>query len=79
MQSANCSLVITSGGAKRIILPCVGFANKPWSLRRKHIFQAVLLSSVSLIKIALSKPLPRTKFTILLFSWRYCWHCRLNL
>ncbi len=45
------------------MLPCVGLANKPLSRNFKQIFQAVSLSSVSLITIAFSKPLPRTNFT----------------
>src|SRR5690606_24397109 len=64
-HSNNCSSVITKGGAKRIILPCVGLASNPLSLNFKQIFQAVWLSSVSLIKIAFNKPLPRTNVQIL--------------
>ena len=63
-QSNNCSLVITKGGAKRIMFPCVGLANKPLSRKAIQIFQAVSLSSVSLIKIAFNNPLPLTPLTI---------------
>src|SRR5690554_424819 len=66
-QSSNCSSFITKGGAKRMMLPCVGFASKPLSRKRKQIFHAVSLSSLSLIKMALSNPFPRTKVQILEF------------
>ena len=46
-----------------MMLPWVGFANRPLSRRVKQRFQAVSLSSVSLITIALSSPFPRTKRT----------------
>ena len=65
-QSNNCSLVITKGGAKRMMLPWVGFASNPLSLKAKQIFHAVSLSSVSFITIAFSNPLPLTNFTMLL-------------
>ena len=60
-QSLNCASVITNGGAKRMMFPCVGFANKPFSAKRTQIFQAVSLSSVSLITTAFSNPFPLTK------------------
>lgn len=60
-QSSNCSSFITKGGAKRIILPWVGLANSPLSRNAIQMFQAVSLSSVSLITIAFNKPRPRTK------------------
>src|SRR5690625_6524634 len=65
-QSSNCACVITNGGAKRIILPCVGFANNPLSRSFKQIFHAVSLSGLSFITIAFNKPLPRISFTIVL-------------
>ncbi len=37
-----CCLLITNGGAKRMISPCVGFASKPFSANCKHTSQAVL-------------------------------------
>ena len=67
-QSNNCSLVITNGGANLIMFPCVGFASKPLSRNARQIFQAVSLSSSSLITIAFSKPFPLTKLTMLLVS-----------
>src|SRR5690606_41948201 len=54
-------------GAKRIIFPCVGLAKSPFSFKRTQIFQAVSLSSVSLITIAFSNPFPLTSVTIVLF------------
>ena len=51
-----------------MMLPWVGLANKPFAAKATQIFQAVSLSSVSLITMALSKPFPRTKLTILLPS-----------
>ena len=59
---------MTKGGAKRIILPCVGFANNPLSISFKQIFQAVSLSSESFITMAFNNPLPRIFNTKLLFS-----------
>jgi len=67
IQSNNSSSFITNGGAKRMMFPCVGLANRPLSLNLKHISQAVVLSSVSLIKIAFKRPFPLT-FFIHLFS-----------
>ena len=66
IHSFNSVSEITRGGAKRIIFPWVGFASKPLSFNFKHIFHAVLLSSLSLIKIAFNNPLPLTSLTILL-------------
>jgi hypothetical protein len=63
IQSINCTSVITKGGAKRMILPCVGFANNPLSLSFIQISQAVELSSVSFIKIAFNNHLPLTDLT----------------
>ena len=40
IHSLSCSSLITRGGAKRILSPCVGFASSPLSRRRKHISQA---------------------------------------
>src|SRR5210317_909166 len=71
-HAKSCSLFITNGGANLIIFPWVGFASKPLSLRAKQIFQAVSLSSVSLIKIAFNKPLPLTPFTIVDWSTYFC-------
>ena len=59
-QSSSCSLFMTNGGAKRMMLPCVGFANSPFSFSAMQISHAVELSSVSLITIAFSNPFPRT-------------------
>ena len=55
-HSCNCSSVITSGGAKRIMLPCVGLANKPLSFKDMHKSQAVELSGLSLITMAIEQP-----------------------
>ena len=63
-QSNSCDSVITNGGAKRMILPWVGLAKRPLSLSLSQIFHAVSLSSESFITMALSKPLPRTSFTM---------------
>ncbi len=41
-----------------MMLPCVGFASKPFSLRATHIFQAVELSGESFISTAFNNPLP---------------------
>ena len=59
-QSKICSLVITKGGAKRIISPCVGFANKPFSANFKHTSHAET-PSFSLIMMAFNNPFPLTK------------------
>ena len=40
-HSISCSSVITKGGAKRMISPCVGFASRPLSRSNKHSSQAV--------------------------------------
>jgi len=53
MQASSSASVMTSGGAKRMILPCVGFANNPLSLRATHKSHAVELSGVSLMITAL--------------------------
>jgi hypothetical protein len=37
----NCASVMTKGGAKRMILPCVGLASKPFSASCIQISQAV--------------------------------------
>ena len=55
--------MITNGGAKRIIFPCVGFASKPFSFKAMHKFHAVGLSSVSFTTIAFNNPFPRTLTT----------------
>merc|ERR1740123_2346389 len=56
-----------NGGAKRMMLPCVGFANKPFSAIFRHTSQArpfsplpFLLSSITM---ASKRPLPRTELT----------------
>src|SRR5690606_3362801 len=36
MHSSNCGLLITNGGAKRILSPWVGLASKPRSLSAKQ-------------------------------------------
>ena len=51
-----------------MMLPWVGLASKPFFIRLKHIFQAVLLSEESLTSIAFSKPFPRIDETILDFD-----------
>uniref|UniRef100_A0A182FYI9 Uncharacterized protein n=1 Tax=Anopheles albimanus TaxID=7167 RepID=A0A182FYI9_ANOAL len=66
-QSFSCSSLIVSGGAKRIISPCVGLAIKPFSFNRKHTSQA---SKFGLMTMAFSKPLPRTIETTLVGSSR---------
>ena len=53
VQWCNCVSRMISGGAKRILSLCVGFASKPLSASRKHIASA---SNSSCISIALSKP-----------------------
>ena len=60
IHSWSCSSVITKGGARRIILPWVGFANNPFSFKAIHKSQAVELSGVSLMRMALSNHLPLT-------------------
>jgi len=40
-HSSSCGSVNVRGGAKRIMLPCVGLASKPFSLRAMHTSQAV--------------------------------------
>ena len=59
-QSKSCSSVITKGGANLILLPCVGLAKRPLFFRAIQISQANEEFSLSLIIIALSKPLPLT-------------------
>ena len=54
---------MTRGGAKRIILPCVGFAINPFSFIFKHMSQPVELSSESLITKAFKSPFPLIRFT----------------
>ena len=58
-HSKTCSLVIVSGGAKRILSPWVGLANNPFSFSNKHNSQAAL-GLVCLMTIAFNKPLPLT-------------------
>ncbi len=72
MQSSSCASVITNGGANRMMLPCVGFARSPFSISLRQMFQAVLLSSESLITMAFNKPLPRTLKTMELLSIYDC-------
>lgn len=59
--SNNSCSVITNGGANRIMLTCVGFANSPRDLRTRHTSQAVLSDLLSSITIAFKRPRPRTK------------------
>lgn len=40
MHSFSCSSLMTSGGASRILSPCVGLANNPFSFNRKHTSHA---------------------------------------
>mmetsp|Transcript_15549 Transcript_15549/g.34342 ORF Transcript_15549/g.34342 Transcript_15549/m.34342 type:complete len:212 (-) Transcript_15549:740-1375(-) len=52
--------VMTSGGAKRIMFPCVGFASSPRLASFKHIFPAKPSAERSFITTALSRPFPLT-------------------
>ncbi len=45
-----------------------GFASNPLSLNLKQMFQAVSLSSVSLITMAFNKPFPLTRVTVSVVS-----------
>ena len=49
-------MVITSGGANLIILPCVGLAKSPLSFNFKQIFHAVLLFGESFTSMAFKRP-----------------------
>src|SRR6218665_716769 len=69
-QFSNCSSFITKGGANLMILPCVGLASKPLSRKAIQMSQAVELSSVSLITMALSNPFPLTNVAIV-ECWMY--------
>lgn len=40
MQSSSWSSVRHNGGANRMISPCVGFANSPFSFNRRHTSHA---------------------------------------
>jgi hypothetical protein len=59
MASSSCSSLMVSGGVKRMISPCVGFASTPFSFIDRHTSQAVL-PFIALIVMAFSSPLPRT-------------------
>src|SRR5690625_1341301 len=52
--------VITSGGEKRIIFPCVDLASRPFSIRATQRSQAVEESGLSSISTAFSNPFPPT-------------------
>lgn len=52
------------GGAKRMMLPCVGFANRPSSASLMQTFQAMSGSVLLSITKAFKRPLPRTTLTI---------------
>src|SRR5690606_32390284 len=67
-HSNNCVSFITNGGAKRMMLPCVGFASNPLSRSFKQMFQAVSLSGESLMTMAFKRPFPRTNFSMLLLT-----------
>ena len=58
-QSSSCSSVSVSGGARRMMLPCVGLARSPLSRNRMHTSQAVGARS-GRTTTALNRPLPRT-------------------
>jgi hypothetical protein len=56
---AACSDVITSGGASRTIVSCVGLASKPASISLRQSDHASI-GLASLITMPISKPLPLT-------------------
>ena len=70
IHSLNSWSVITSGGANRIISPCVGFASKPLSRRRLQISRA---SYGSFITIAFNRP--KVSLEIIFSKW---WRSRAN-
>ena len=59
-HSSNWVSLMTSGGAKRMISPRVGFASKPSSRNLRQTFQA---SNFGLMTMALRSPLPLTRET----------------
>ncbi len=58
-HSSSCSSVSVRGGARRMMLPCVGLASSPFSFRRMQMSQAEGPWS-SLTTMALNSPFPRT-------------------
>ncbi len=78
-HSFNCASFITKGGAKRMIFPCVGFAKRPFSASFTQIFQAVLLSGLSLITMAFKRPRPLTNVTSSVFSTISFWILSLKI
>mmetsp|Transcript_66157 Transcript_66157/g.133276 ORF Transcript_66157/g.133276 Transcript_66157/m.133276 type:complete len:223 (+) Transcript_66157:189-857(+) len=59
---STCASVMHSGGAKRMMFPCVGLARSPLRMSSVHTFEAMVPSSESSTTTALSRPLPRTDF-----------------